>query len=323
MNKTAQALRMKTDLRQLLLFPARIGLLLGAARITLQYLGLLKSRSRPSRPIFNVDFLRALCFRKLGEHGSTLEALKEELRLHPRNAEADKLLHALLPSSHANRPLSLNPQFDEILEQVRPYTMLSEERLLGLLRGGIEVCENEVPGDFIECGVAAGGSAVLLAWVIRNYSRTERKVYAFDTYEGLPAPDAVDTHAGQNANKLGWGRGTCAAPIASLLTIATQVGVRDIVKPVKGLFEHTLPATVPSITAISLLHLDGDWYRSTMEILENCYEKVSHNGYIQIDDFGYWAGCSKAVKDFEQARNLRFALIPIDACAVATRKARH
>ncbi|MEE3093051.1 MAG: TylF/MycF/NovP-related O-methyltransferase, partial [Pseudomonadota bacterium] len=48
----------------------------------------------------------------------------------------------------------------------------------------------------------------------------------------------------------------------------------------------------------SVLRLDGDWYESTISILENLYDKVATNGLILIDDYYSWDGCSRAVHDF-------------------------
>ena len=47
-----------------------------------------------------------------------------------------------------------------------------------------------------------------------------------------------------------------------------------------------------------MLRLDGDWYESTICILENLYDKVAANGLILIDDYYDWDGCSRAVHDF-------------------------
>ena len=210
--------------------------------------------------------------------------------------------------------------FEEALRVVQPYTMLSPERLLSLYRLARRVCRENLPGNFVECGVAAGGSSALLAFVAKNHSRTPRFVYACDSFEGLPAPTSEDQHDGTPAAAAGWGQGTCAAPESSLLEVCAKLGVTDLVRPVKGFFEETLPRHRDGFGMIALLHMDGDWYNSTRDILHNLYDRVLNDGVVQVDDYGFWAGCKKALHEFEARRGLHFALEKIDSTGVWFRK---
>ena len=72
----------------------------------------------------------------------------------------------------------------------------------------------------------------------------------------------------------------------------------------KGWFEDTLPDFQPE-KPISVLRLDGDWYESTICILENLYDKVIPGGLIPIDDYYDWDECSRAVHDFLSEHKLR------------------
>jgi predicted O-methyltransferase YrrM len=67
---------------------------------------------------------------------------------------------------------------------------------------------------------------------------------------------------------------------------------------------------------IALLHLDGDWYSSTKVILENFYDRVYDGGVLQIDDYGHWDGCRKAVQEFFSARNVTPIMTQIDGTGV-------
>jgi hypothetical protein len=49
---------------------------------------------------------------------------------------------------------------------------------------------------------------------------------------------------------------------------------------------------------IGVLRLDGDWYDSTMVVLERLYDAVAPGGLVIIDDYYVWPGCSQAVHDF-------------------------
>jgi hypothetical protein len=79
---------------------------------------------------------------------------------------------------------------------------------------------------------------------------------------------------------------------------------------VKGLFQDTLPTY--DIPPISLLHLDGDWYDSTMTCLNHLWDKVSPGGIVQIDDYGSWQGCRKAVDEFMDRHEINDQLHFID-----------
>ncbi|CAD5928147.1 Demethyldecarbamoylnovobiocin O-methyltransferase [Planktothrix tepida] len=175
----------------------------------------------------------------------------------------------------------------------------------------------DIPGNFVECGSCKGGSGALLAWVIKRYSRRPRLLYAFDTFEGMPEPTTVDIHEGIPANLTGAGVGALKAPMAeNIQLICQKLEIQDIVIPVKGLFAQTLPQYQSKIGNIAFLHADGDWYESTMDIFNTLYDQVVPHGKIQVDDYGYWDGCKKALHDFEQSRQEQFNLHLIDYTAV-------
>ena len=119
--------------------------------------------------------------------------------------------------------------------------MLSPERLWSLFSLGKQACQRPAAGNIVECGVAGGGSSALLAAVIARYSREPRRLFACDSFEGLPPTSSHDRHDGQTADNLGWGAGTCAAPESSLSRVCETVGVSKWVEPVKGWFGETLP----------------------------------------------------------------------------------
>ena len=132
----------------------------------------------------------------------------------------------------------------------------------------------------------------------------------------MPEPTERDMLQGSKANDTGWGTGTCAAPIDSVRTVCERLGVFDIVRPIKGFFEDTLPKVGDELSPIAMLHMDADWYASTKVILDNLYDRVVGGGVIQIDDYGHWDGCREAVHEFAAKRGLRFELRPIDGSGV-------
>ncbi len=269
----------------------------------------------------NIDYYRAIAFCGMNQLQSAIEAVKEELRHYPDNLDASSFLRTLYSQNniidHNHKNIG---EFEKIYSHIKLHTMLGRDRLVSLFTIAKKCCEHDLPGNFVECGVAAGGSSALLAWVIKTYSKRPRVLYCFDTFEGMPDPTIEDSHASTPANDTGWGAGTCAAPMQSLLDISDKLGVADIIRPTKGLFKNTLPQKSNEIGQIALLHMDGDWYESTLDILENLYEQVLPRGYIQVDDYGHWDGCKKALHEYESKLDLKFDLHRIDNTGVWFRK---
>jgi len=270
------------------------------------------------QPIEKLDMLRAFCFIYKNDLVSAKEALLEELARFPNNEMAKSTLKNL--SEVINEQLPEDEQFKEIYDKIKNHTMLSVERLYSLYFHAKQICEDDLEGNFVECGVARGGSSILLAIVIKKFSKSNRKLYSFDTFEGMPEPKEVDKHEGIEADKTGWGTGTCDGGLENLNKLSEKFGVTDIIIPVQGLFQETLPKIKEKVSSIALLHLDGDWYDSTKVVLENLYENVVENGFIQIDDYGYWEGCKKAVDEYALKRNLEFSLHKIDSTGVWMKK---
>jgi predicted SAM-dependent methyltransferase/tetratricopeptide (TPR) repeat protein len=266
-----------------------------------------------------LDYYRALSFYKLGKMVDALEAVKEALRYFPNDAESHSLsskIESVLPAAS----LPSDVEFRRIYELIKPYTMVGVERLYSLFSNAKRICEQNAPGNFVECGVAAGGSSAMLGYVIKKYSRFPRKLFSFDTFEGMPDAGEKDFAFGISAQDTGWGKGTCAAPMESLEAISKILDSWDCISAFKGFFADTLPVYHKEIGQIALLHADGDWYESTMDIFRNLYDAVLEDGFIQIDDYGYWDGCKRAIHDFESEKGVKFHLNVIDATGVSFTK---
>jgi hypothetical protein len=207
--------------------------------------------------------------------------------------------------------------FESVFAVADQYSMCGRARLHNLYYGALRAAALYPEANFVDCGVAAGGSsAVLAAALAASQGCSSRRVYCFDTFKGLPPPGEHDSRGGQNAADLGWGEGTCAADASSLLAVCRELGIEDRVVPVKGLFEITIPKWSDEIGPIACLHMDGDWYESTHQILEGFYQHILPQGIIQIDDYGYWDGCRKAVHEYFASNRLHINPHVIDSTGV-------
>ena len=264
------------------------------------------------RPVRGLDLLRARTFQGQGVLSAARESLKEELRYFPDNAQAAELLRAVAAAeAQAAASVVFEPDLAAIMPVVQAYTMVAPAHLASLYKLARKACRADLPGDFAECGVAAGGTSAMLAYAIKRYSQRPRLLYCFDTFSGMPDPGEHDVHAGTSAQDTGWGAGTCAAPEDKLREVSRTLDAEEILRPVKGFFRDTLPGAAAGMQGLALLHMDGDWYESTRDILDNLYDQVVPGGLVQVDDYGFWEGCRKALTEFFQQRGLDIVLRPI------------
>jgi O-methyltransferase len=154
---------------------------------------------------------------------------------------------------------------------------------------------------------------------------TERDLYLFDTYEGMPPPSDADVRLadGTSAEQLL----AASSRESKVWAVATLEDVRgafaDVPYPqervhfVKGLVEDTIPDEAPD--RIAILRLDTDWYESTRHELEHLYPRLSPGGVLLIDDYGYWQGSRKAVDEFIERTGARLLLQRMSSGRIAVK----
>jgi hypothetical protein len=174
-----------------------------------------------------------------------------------------------------------------------------------------------VPGDLIEAGVWRGGASIFMRGVLKVHGIADRLVWAADSFEGLPEPDAdqfpleAKAQSGPVMQKL---YHNLAAGLEEVKRNFAAYGLLDDqVRFLKGWFKDTLP-TAP-MAALSLIRLDGDFYESTRDGLNSLYDRLSIGGYVIIDDYGQdsWTYCRKAVDEFRSERQIEDPLIMVDS----------
>ena len=171
----------------------------------------------------------------------------------------------------------------------------------------------KIPGALVECGVAQGGSALLIALVNKKFGDGSRRLWLFDSYEGLPEPTSEDFQGGKTgAHVRPLPKGSCLGTIEEVSRLLFQqhgLSPKDI-ELVKGWFQDTLPITRERVGPIALLRLDGDWYESTKVCLETMFDQVSERGFVILDDYFTCFGCKRATDEFLAARAKNYLIIP-------------
>ncbi|MDX1650362.1 MAG: TylF/MycF/NovP-related O-methyltransferase, partial [Myxococcota bacterium] len=193
------------------------------------------------------------------------------------------------------------------------YTMVGEARLAHVQACLEDVVARGVPGDAVEAGVWRGGTALYMRAVLDRLGATQRRVWAADSFRGMPAPSGHDG-GGPDLS----GVGALAVPLERVQAAFRRFDLLDErVRFLEGWFADTLP-TAP-IGAIALLRLDGDTYRSTRDALLHLYDRVQPGGWVIVDDYHSWRACRAAVDDFLAGRGLRPALTRVDWTAASWR----
>jgi hypothetical protein len=153
-------------------------------------------------------------------------------------------------------------------------TLLNEDKIMAMLRH----CAKNPAGLIAEVGVFHGGFTGILS---DNFLDT--KIYAYDTFEGMPEscwlkdePHSV-------------GEFKPEIDVVKMLNNRKNVVVR------KGIF----PESIGDETGFWMVHLDVDFYLSTLNSLKVLKDRMAKGGAIFLDDWD-WPNCPGVRKAVEE-----------------------
>jgi O-methyltransferase len=189
------------------------------------------------------------------------------------------------------------------------YSMAGLSRLRNVRRLTQTILDDNVPGDLIECGVWRGGAAIMMKAVLAA-AESDRILWLADSFEGLPAP-SLPQDEGYNLSSNPY----LTAGVQTVRENFERFGLLDEqVRFLPGWFSDTLPDA--PVGPLALLRADADLYESTMDILNNLYDKVSPGGFVIIDDYHGWEPCERAVTEFRESRGISDPIVEIDGTGV-------
>jgi asparagine synthase (glutamine-hydrolysing) len=187
-------------------------------------------------------------------------------------------------------------------------TYLSWPKLASLRQAIDAAIKGRVPGDFLEAGVALGGSGIILASSLDD----GRAFHGYDVFGMIPPPgegDEADAHERfeviSSGGSQGLGGDTYYGYIDDLQARVESAFREHGVPPQPGrvelhagLFEDALHPP----GAVALAHIDSDWYEAVRLCLNRIHERLSPGGSIVVDDYNDYAGCARACHEYLAAQ---------------------
>lgn len=189
-----------------------------------------------------------------------------------------------------------DPLYHQAFHLVHGGTLLDERLLMNfflLLKYSIK----EMPGDIIEFGSYRCGTALFLAYVARALG-IKGKVYALDTFEGIPQTDGhIDFHI----------CGDFKDTFPDVVSKAVRVLQLDNLVLVKGRFQDSFPQICSALQPLSLVHIDGVTYSSVKYAINAALPHMHpRGGYLVVDDAlcSSCIGALQATEEIVQEYNL-------------------
>jgi O-methyltransferase len=183
---------------------------------------------------------------------------------------------------------------EEYLTVAAPYTVIAPERLYVLVTLARQALT--LPGDYVECGVFKGGSAMMLALLLERESLVPgRLLHLFDTFTGMPASDRrFDTYykGGEFSD-------------TSVEGVRQRIPQTDLVRFIPGRIPETF-ADVSHIR-IAFAHIDVDIYAAVRDCCAFIYPRLVVGGFMVFDDYA-WSTCPgarRAVDEYFAQRRVR------------------
>lgn len=221
----------------------------------------------------------------------------------------------------ADFPPDFEPEFVEIIKKAEPFTLTSTDRLYQLILSVKYLVENDIKGDFVECGVWRGGSVLAMVETLKLLDVGNRSLHLFDTFSSTDIFEgtvSIEEDRPFNSTveelrlKVEKEKIDLSVDVDDVRDLMSNTGYpSERINFHVGRIEDTLKNS--HIESIALLRLDTDWYASTKIQLELLFGKVNINGIIIFDDYGFWEGHKKAVDEFLFKNGLRPLLIRNDS----------
>jgi len=138
---------------------------------------------------------------------------------------------------------------------------------------------SDVPGVIVEAGTYKGVSAAKFSHAVKMAGR---RLYLFDSFQGLPPNEEAHTRSIKGHSIEGWFQsGNFRGSLEEVEHNLRRFGRREVCTLVPGWFEDTLPKFKEAVAAF---YLDVDLAESTRTCLKYIYPLVSPGGVLVSQD---------------------------------------
>lgn len=146
---------------------------------------------------------------------------------------------------------------------------------------------NRVDGDYLEFGCGSNVRSFRLAYKYKTLERMPLRLFAFDSFEGLPEPTGIDRHEQ-------WQKAAMAVSIEQFRAVlASQDAGPSDFHPVEGLYEQTLRGHSPAdygIEKAAFVMIDCDLYASASLALQFVADVLTDGSILAFDDWFCFCG---------------------------------
>lgn len=181
-------------------------------------------------------------------------------------------------------------------------SIINDDQISYLITYLLDAINNNIEGDVVEFGCYVGESSKYLQLTLKETS-SNKKLYVYDSFEGLP-------DLGQFEINTGWTAGGLKTS-EEILIKNFQNNNLPIPIITRGWFKDVKPEDLPD--KVSFAFLDGDFYSSIYDSLSKIYDKISDGGYILIHDYDRTdlPGVKVAVEDYFRKHNIELNIIKL------------
>tara|TARA_B100000965_G_scaffold406860_1_gene449924 strand:- start:1690 stop:2508 length:819 start_codon:yes stop_codon:yes gene_type:complete len=165
-----------------------------------------------------------------------------------------------------------------------------------------------IDGVCCEFGVAQGQTSALIANELLAFSK--KKLYLFDSFEGLPEPtkeDILIDDIFNYGNILNY-KGCMKSPKESLIKNLSNVGInKSKYKIFSGFVDKNFSNTSDLPEKVSFAYVDFDFYEPIKIILEFLLNVTDKGSFIIVDDYDFFSsGVKLAVDNFTSQHSEKF-----------------
>ncbi len=157
----------------------------------------------------------------------------------------------------------------------------------------------DIKGDVCEFGVAQGKTSKLIGYLIKN---TNKKLYLFDSFEGLPEPSINDELKDDifNLGSMKSYKGKMFHKKHKVINELTDIKLETNKYIINEGFvneENIKNLIFPD--RVSFAYLDFDFYQPTLDVLNVLDKKLLYKSIVIVDDYDFFStGVKKAVDEW-------------------------